>query len=59
MTFMNEDFMLGSKTAKILYHDHAEKMPIVDYHCHLIPAEIFEDKKYENISKLPNARKYS
>lgn len=52
MKFMNDDFMLGSKTAKILYHDHAEKMPIVDYHCHLIPAEIFEDKKYENITQV-------
>ncbi len=52
MKFMNEDFMLMNDTAKKLYHEYAEKMPIVDYHCHLSPQEIFEDKKYENITQV-------
>ena len=33
--FINEDFLLQSDVAKMLYHEHAEKMPIIDYHCHL------------------------
>ena len=52
MKFMNENFMLGSETAIKLYHDYAAKMPIIDYHCHLIPAEISEDKKHENITQV-------
>jgi glucuronate isomerase len=50
--FMDENFLLSSKTAEELYHNHAEKMPIIDYHCHLIPKEIAEDKKYRNITEL-------
>ena len=45
--FMDKDFVLQTKTAKDLFHNHASKMPIIDYHCHLIPQEIAEDKKYE------------
>ena len=37
--FITEDFLLQTKTARNLYHEHAEKMPIYDYHCHL-PAEL-------------------
>jgi len=37
MKFMDEDFLLESKTAKKLYHDFAEHQPIVDYHCHISP----------------------
>ncbi len=50
--FMDRDFLLSTETAKILYHDHAAKMPIIDYHCHVSPKEIFEDKKFENISQV-------
>jgi glucuronate isomerase len=50
--FMDENFLLNSKTAEELYHGHAEKMPIIDYHCHLNPREIAEDKKYRNITEL-------
>lgn len=50
--FMNEDFLLNSKTAQELYHGYAETMPIMDYHCHLNPKEIAEDKKYRNITEL-------
>lgn len=49
--FLNEDFLLSNHTAKILYHDYAEKMPIIDYHCHISPEEIAEDKRFENITQ--------
>lgn len=51
-TFMNEDFLLSSKTAQKLYHEYAECMPILDYHCHLNPQEIYEDRKFENITQV-------
>ena len=44
--FMNADFLLKTETAKQLYHQHAEVMPIIDYHCHINPQEIYEDKRY-------------
>ena len=50
--FMNEDFLLKSETAKKLYHDHAEKMPVIDYHCHINPMEIYEDKRYNSITEV-------
>ncbi len=50
--FMDEDFLLETETAKHLYHDYAEKMPIIDYHCHLSPKEIYEDQTYENITQV-------
>jgi glucuronate isomerase len=50
--FMDENFLLNSKTAEELYHNYAEKMPIIDYHCHLNPKEIAEDKRYRNITEL-------
>ena len=49
--FMDKDFLLDTETAKKLYHEHAEKMPIIDYHCHLQPKEIFEDKKFRNLAE--------
>ena len=39
--FMDKDFLLDSPTARHLYHDFAAAMPIIDYHCHLIPREIY------------------
>ena len=50
--FMSEDFLLNNKTARYLYHNHAKNMPIFDYHCHLIPSEIAQDKRYENITEI-------
>lgn len=50
--FMEKDFLLSTETAKKLYHKYAERMPIIDYHCHLNPQEIYEDRRYENISQL-------
>jgi len=49
---MNEDFLLDTPTAVELYHRYAKVMPIFDYHCHLNPKDIAEDKKYRNITEL-------
>ncbi len=50
--FMNEDFLLSTDAAKKLYHEYAENMPIIDYHCHINPQEICEDRKFENITQV-------
>lgn len=50
--FMDQDFLLSNDTAKVLYHDHAAKMPIVDYHCHINPQEIYEDRRFDNITQV-------
>ena len=50
--FLDEDFMLTNDTAKALYKEHAEKMPIFDYHCHLSPQMIYEDKPFDNITQI-------
>ena len=44
--------MLENGTAEKLYHDHAAKMPIIDYHCHLPPEDIASDRKFENLTKI-------
>lgn len=50
--FMDNDFLLSNSTAKILYHDYAAKMPIVDYHCHIDPREIAENRQFDNITQV-------
>ena len=50
--FMDKDFLLTTETAKKLYHEYAMVMPIVDYHCHINPQEIYEDRKFENITQV-------
>lgn len=50
--FMDQDFLLSTETAKTLYHNFAEKMPILDYHCHINPEEIAKDKKFDNITQV-------
>jgi glucuronate isomerase len=50
--FLDRNFLLESKTAEKLYHDHASKMPIIDYHCHLPPDEIASDRIFENITQI-------
>ncbi len=50
--FLDENFMLTNETAKVLYKEHAEKMPIFDYHCHLSPQMIYEDKPFDNITQI-------
>ncbi|MBQ7573429.1 MAG: glucuronate isomerase [Clostridia bacterium] len=50
--FMDKDFMLHNDTAKKLYHEYAEDMPIFDYHCHLSPQEMYEDKPFSSITQI-------
>lgn len=50
--FLNEDFLLSTESAQKIYHEYAEKMPILDYHCHINPQEIWEDRKFENITQV-------
>ncbi len=49
---MDKDFLLTTKTAQRLYTEHAAKLPIIDYHCHVNPREIYEDRRFENITEL-------
>ncbi|MDF1548999.1 MAG: glucuronate isomerase [Bacteroidales bacterium] len=49
--FMDDNFLLRTKTAEYLYHEHAKKMPIIDYHSHLIPNQIAENKQFDNITQ--------
>lgn len=50
--FLDEDFLLQNDTAKMLYHNYAEKMPIIDYHNHLSVKEIYEDNTYDSIAQV-------
>ena len=52
MPFMNQDFLLKSEAARKLYHEHAAQVPVIDYHCHINPQEIFEDKRYNTITEV-------
>ncbi|MBP5333755.1 MAG: glucuronate isomerase, partial [Bacteroidales bacterium] len=52
MSFIDKDFMLQTKTARKLYHEHAEKMPIIDYHCHLVPEQIATNIQFRDITQL-------
>ena len=50
--FIHDDFLLQTDAAKELYHNHAKKQPIIDYHCHLIPEYIASDHKFDNLSQI-------
>src|SRR5680860_583805 len=50
--FMDENFLLQTKTAQDLYHNHAVNMPIFDYHCHINPKQIADDVQFENITQI-------
>lgn len=50
--FMDKDFLLDTATAKHLFHDYAEHMPIIDYHCHISPQEIAEDHHFRSITEV-------
>ena len=52
MSFINENFLLSNGTARELYHSHAEHMPIIDYHCHLVPQQIAENIQFRDITQL-------
>ncbi|MFT4153248.1 glucuronate isomerase [Parafilimonas sp.] len=48
--FLDKDFLLATETSKLLYHDYAKKMPVIDYHCHLPPQEIAENINFNNLT---------
>ena len=50
--FMDGDFLLGNNTAKTLYYDFAAQMPLIDYHCHIDPREIYENRQFENLTQI-------
>ena len=50
--FMDKDFLLETETAKHLFHDYAENMPLVDYHCHISPREIYEDRRFNDLTEV-------
>ena len=50
--FMDDDFLLSNETAKTLYHNYAKQVPIIDYHCHINPQEIAEDRQFDTITQV-------
>ena len=50
--FMDKDFLLETETAKHLFHDYAESLPLVDYHCHIPPQEIYEDRRFDDLAQV-------
>ncbi|WP_137596644.1 glucuronate isomerase [Paucilactobacillus kaifaensis] len=52
MALLDDDFLLKNEMGKKLFNDHAKKMPIIDFHCHLNPEEIYENKNYPNITRI-------
>ncbi len=50
--FMDKDFLLETDTAKHLFHDYAEKMPLIDYHCHISPREIYENRRFNDLVEV-------
>ncbi|GHA74822.1 glucuronate isomerase [Pontibacter akesuensis] len=52
MSFLDDNFLLQTETAQQLYHAHAKHMPIIDYHCHLSPKDIAEDRRFKNLTEI-------
>ncbi len=50
--FMDKDFLLENETARHLFHDYAEKLPLIDYHCHISPKEIYENRRFNNLVEV-------
>ena len=51
MSFIHEDFLLTTKTARRLYRQFAQDQPILDYHCHLSPKDVAENRRFQNLFK--------
>ena len=49
---MDDDFLLSTGTARRLYHNYAEDLPIIDYHCHLDPEQIYKDMRFQDLTQL-------
>ena len=52
MPFIHDNFLLQNKTAERLYHQHAADRPIIDYHCHLLPADLADNRRYRNLTEI-------
>ena len=52
MSYIHDDFLLETKTARRLYHDHAKAQPILDYHCHLPPKDVADDRRFANLFEI-------
>jgi glucuronate isomerase len=52
MSFIHEDFLLQTATARRLYHEFAEPLPIIDYHCHLSPEDLARDRRFDNLAEI-------
>lgn len=52
MSFINKDFLLSNSAARELYHESAESMPIIDYHCHLVPKMIAENYQFKDLTEV-------
>jgi len=52
MSFLDDNFLLDNQMAKVLFKDYAKDMPIIDFHCHLSPQAIYENKNYPNITRI-------
>ena len=50
--FMDKNFLLQTETAQELYHNHAAKMPIIDYHCHLNPQMVADDYRFKSLTEI-------
>lgn len=50
--FIHDDFLLQNKAARTLYHEHAARLPIIDYHCHLPPRQVAEDTRWSNLTQV-------
>lgn len=50
--FLCEDFLLSNETARRLYHEHASRQPIYDYHCHLDPAQVAQNRQFDNLTQI-------
>ena len=50
--FMDNNFLLETETARHLFHDYAEQLPLVDYHCHISPREIYENRRFRNLAEV-------
>lgn len=51
-TYLDDNFLLENEYARTLYHSHASSMPIIDYHCHLSPKDIAENRQFENLTQI-------
>ena len=52
MSFIHDDFLLSTKTARRLYHEYAESEPILDYHCHLPPQDVAANRQFRNLFEI-------